>query len=141
MFFKVNDAISRGARLLYGNVRKGALYSPTVIDGVPADMPIVKSETFGPVSPVIRFATIDEAIQMANDTPFGLAAYFCSSNPQTIARVGRRIESGMVGINTGMISTAVAPFGGVKLSGLGREGSRHGLDEYLNIKYLCQAGL
>jgi succinate-semialdehyde dehydrogenase/glutarate-semialdehyde dehydrogenase len=80
-------------------------------------------------------------MKLANDTPFGLAAYFCSSSPATIAKASRGIESGMVGVNTGLISTAVVPFGGVKMSGLGREGSRHGLDEYLNMKYICHAGL
>ncbi|MCK5750612.1 MAG: aldehyde dehydrogenase family protein, partial [Oricola sp.] len=94
-----------------------------------------------PLAPVIPFGAIEEGVALANDTPFGLAAYLCSESPATIARVGRDIESGMVGINTGLISTAVVPFGGVKMSGLGREGSARGLDEYLNLKYLCHAGL
>ena len=90
---------------------------------------------------VIAFDSLDDGLTMANDTPFGLAAYLCSTDPATIARAGRGIESGMVGINTGLISTPVAPFGGVKLSGLGREGSSHGIAEYLNLKYLCHAGI
>jgi succinate-semialdehyde dehydrogenase/glutarate-semialdehyde dehydrogenase len=136
------DAISGGGEIMVGGPSQAPGQArPTLVRDVRRDALLTREETFGPLAAVIAFDTTDEAIAMANDTPFGLAAYFCSSNPQTIARVARRIESGMVGINTGLISTAVAPFGGVKQSGLGREGSRHGLDEYLNIKYLCQAGL
>ena len=138
----LNDAIAGGGDVLVGGASRGPrLARPTLVQKVRRDALLTREETFGPLAAVIPFPTMDEAIHMANDTPFGLAAYLCSSNPQTIARVARRIECGMVGINTGLISTAVAPFGGVKLSGLGREGSRHGLDEYLNIKYLCEAGL
>ena len=136
------DLIEGGGEVLVGGASQGPrLARPTLVQKARRDALFTREETFGPLAAVIAFDTIDEAIGMANDTPFGLAAYFCSTNPQTIARVGRRIESGMVGINTGLISNAAAPFGGLKLSGLGREGSRHGLDEYLNIKYLCQAGL
>ena len=108
---------------------------------MPQDAQLTQEETFGPLAGVIGFASVEEAIRLANATPFGLAAYMCSQDPATIARVGRAIESGMVGINTGLISTAHAPFGGVKMSGLGKEGSHHGLEEYLTIKYLCHAGL
>ena len=90
---------------------------------------------------MIGFATVEDGVRLANDTPFGLAAYLCSEDPKTIARVGRDLESGIVGINTGLISTPTAPFGGVKMSGLGREGSHHGLAEYQNLKYLCHAGI
>ena len=96
---------------------------------------------FGPLAGVIPFDTLEDGLRLANDTPFGLAAYLCAQDPATIARVSRGLESGMVGINTGLISTPHAPFGGVKMSGLGREGSHHGLEEYLNVKYVCQAGL
>jgi succinate-semialdehyde dehydrogenase/glutarate-semialdehyde dehydrogenase len=90
---------------------------------------------------VVSFDTVEQAIRLANDTPFGLAAYFCSQDPKTIARVSRGLESGMVGINTGLISNPAAPFGGVKMSGIGREGSHLGIEEYLNVKYLCEANL
>jgi succinate-semialdehyde dehydrogenase/glutarate-semialdehyde dehydrogenase len=106
-----------------------------------SDALLTREETFGPLAGVIPFETYEQAISLANDTPFGLAAYVCSTNRQTIARTGRDLETGMVGINTGLISTATAPFGGVKQSGIGREGSHHGLAEYLNYKYLCHAGL
>jgi succinate-semialdehyde dehydrogenase/glutarate-semialdehyde dehydrogenase len=135
------DAIGRGARSLAGGSTTGRLFAPTLLADVPADALLAHEETFGPLAGVIGFATVEEAIRLANATPFGLAAYLCSGDPATIARVGRALESGMVGINTGLISTAHAPFGGVKMSGLGKEGSHHGLEEYLNIKYLCHAGL
>jgi len=137
----LDEALAGGAELLVGDRGAGRLAPPTLLHGVASDALLTREETFGPLAAVIRFDTVDQGVKLANDTPFGLAAYLCSSNPATIARVGRDIESGMVGINTGLISTAVVPFGGVKLSGLGREGARQGLDEYLNVKYLCHAGI
>lgn len=107
--------------------------------GVKAGMKILTEETFGPVAPLISFDTIDEAIDLANATEFGLAAYFYSRDLATVWKVAEGLESGMVGINTGLISTAEAPFGGIKSSGLGREGSKYGIDEFLEIKYLCMS--
>ena len=136
------DALSHGAELLAGGPSPGGRLSrPTLLGRVPQDAKLTREETFGPLAGVVAFDTVEEAVRLANDTPFGLAAYLMSSDPATIARVGRDIESGIVGINTGLVSTPVAPFGGVKQSGLGREGSRHGLAEYQNLKYLCHAGL
>ena len=112
-------------------------YAPTVLADAKSDMLCAREETFGPVAPVFRFETEAEAIALANDTEFGLAAYFYSRDVGRIFRVGEALEYGIVGINTGIISTAEAPFGGVKQSGLGREGSRHGMDDYVEIKYLC----
>jgi len=136
-----DEALARGARSIAGGSSEGRLFAPTLLADVPQDALLTQEETFGPLAGVIGFATVEEAIRLANATPFGLASYLCSQDPATIACVGRGIESGMVGINTGFISTAHAPFGGVKMSGLGKEGSHHGLEEYLNIKYLCHAGL
>jgi len=136
------EALGGGARLLVGGRgASGRLVRPTLLADVAADALLTREETFGPLAGVIEFDTVEQGIRFANDTPFGLAAYFCARDPALVARVGRELETGMVGINTGLISTAVAPFGGVKMSGLGREGSRHGLTEYQNLKYLCQAGL
>ncbi|WP_375206934.1 NAD-dependent succinate-semialdehyde dehydrogenase [Hyphococcus sp.] len=138
----LDDAVAGGATILSGGKSSGGqLMPPTLLRDVAPDALLTREETFGPLAGVIPFAAEEEGVRFANDTPFGLAAYLCSENPATIARVGRAIESGMVGINTGLISTAVVPFGGVKMSGLGREGSSHGLMEYLNLKYLCHAGL
>ena len=140
----VADALAHGARLLHGGRRHalgGNFYEPTVLaDATPA-MRIAHEETFGPVMPLFRFETDDEAIAMANDTDFGLAAYLYSRDAARIWRNAARIESGMVGINCGMISNEVAPFGGIKQSGLGREGSHLGIDEYVEVKYLCWDGL
>ena len=137
-----DDALKRGARVVAGgNSGEGRLFVPTLLAGVRADAKLAREETFGPLAGVIGFATVEEGILLANATEFGLAAYLCSQDPKTIAHVSRALESGMVGINTGLISSPHAPFGGVKMSGLGREGSHHGLEEYLNIKYLCHAGL
>lgn len=136
------QALDAGARTLAGGGDlDGRLVSPTLLGDVSPDALLVREETFGPLAGVIAFDTFEEGIRLANDTPFGLAAYFCSQDPKTIARAGRAIESGMVGINTGLVSTPYAPFGGVKMSGLGREGSHHGIEEYLNVKYLCEANL
>lgn len=134
----VADAINKGARLLLGGKRLGeSFYEPTVLADVNASMLCSREETFGPVAPVFRFSTEQEAIAMANATEFGLASYLYSRDIGRIIRAAEALEYGMVGVNTGLISTAEAPFGGVKQSGLGREGSRHGIDEYVELKYLC----
>ncbi len=135
------DAVSRGARSLAGGEVKDRLFAPTLLADVPAHAMLAREETFGPLAGVIGFGTLEEGLALANATPFGLAAYVCSQDPATIERATRGLESGMVGINTGLISSPHAPFGGVKMSGLGKEGSHHGLEEYLNVKYVCQAGL
>ena len=140
----VGSAIAAGARALCGGTRHalgGTWYQPTVLTDVQADMAVLREEIFGPVAPLLRFETEAEAVHLANDTEFGLASYFYSQNHARVWRVSRQLAYGMVGVNTGAISTEVAPFGGVKLSGLGREGSHHGLDEYLSLKYLALAGL
>ncbi len=140
----VADALAKGGRLLTGGKRHAlgqSFFEPTVIAEATPDMLVAHEETFGPLAPLFRFKTDAEAIAMANDTEFGLASYFYSRDIGRIWRVGEGIESGMVGINTGIISNEVAPFGGVKQSGLGREGSKYGMDEYLVIKYLCMGGL
>jgi succinate-semialdehyde dehydrogenase/glutarate-semialdehyde dehydrogenase len=137
-----DQAIKAGAQVIAGGGDlDGRMVCPTLLGDVPQGALLTTEETFGPLAGVVTFDTIEDAIRMANDTPFGLAAYFCSQDPKTIDRMGRAIESGMVGINTGLISTPYAPFGGVKMSGLGREGSHHGIEEYLNVKYLCEANL
>ena len=136
----IKDALDKGARILTGGERHklgGSFYQPTVLADVTSDMEVCKSETFGPLAPVVKFETEEEAIAMANDSEFGLAGYFYAGNLARIWRVAEAMETGMVGINTGLISTEVAPFGGVKQSGLGREGSSHGIEDYLEIKYLC----
>ena len=134
----VADAVSKGATVVVGGSKIGErFYTPTVLANVTGDMLCAKEETFGPVAPVFRFKTEAEAIAMANDTEFGLASYFYSRDVGRIFRVGEALEYGMVGVNTGLISTAEVPFGGVKQSGLGREGSHHGIDDYVEIKYLC----
>jgi succinate-semialdehyde dehydrogenase/glutarate-semialdehyde dehydrogenase len=137
-----DDALNRGARLVAGGGEaEGRLFTPTLLADVPGDAQLSHEETFGPLAGVIGFATVEEGVRLANATEFGLAAYLCSQDPATIRRVSRALESGMVGINTGLISTPHAPFGGVKMSGLGKEGSHHGLEEYLATKYVCHAGL
>ncbi|HQR04270.1 MAG: NAD-dependent succinate-semialdehyde dehydrogenase [Proteobacteria bacterium] len=140
----VADAIGQGGRLLAGGKRHALgdnFFEPTVIaDAIPA-MRVAREETFGPVAPLFRFEDEAEAIRMANDTEYGLAAYFYSQDVNRVFRVAEALEYGMVGINEGVMSTEVAPFGGVKESGLGREGSRHGIDDYLEMKYLCLGGM
>ena len=134
----VADALAKGAKLVVGGTRLGErFYTPTVLAEVTSDMRCAREETFGPVAPVFRFKTEGEAIQLANATEFGLASYFYSRDVGRIFRVGEALEYGMVGINTGLISTCEVPFGGVKQSGLGREGAHHGIDDYVEIKYLC----
>ncbi len=140
----IDDAISKGAKLLVGgkpHALGGTFFQPTVLGDVAADMTVATDETFGPVAPLIRFSSEADAIRMANDTPYGLAAYFYARDVGRIVRVSEALEFGMVGVNTGLISTEVAPFGGVKQSGIGREGSRYGIDEYVEMKYICLAGI
>jgi succinate-semialdehyde dehydrogenase/glutarate-semialdehyde dehydrogenase len=140
----VADALAKGAKLLTGgklHALGGHFYEPTVLSNVSNDMKIMREETFGPVAPVIKFKTEEEAIAAANDTEFGLASYFYSRDIGRVWRVAEKLDYGMVGINTGIISNEVAPFGGVKQSGLGREGSKYGIDEYLEMKYLCMGGV
>ena len=134
----VADALAKGAKLVAGGKKFGQrFFEPTVLINATSDMLCAREETFGPVAPVFKFKTEADAIAMANNTEFGLAAYFYSRDVGRIFRVGEALESGMVGVNTGIISTAEVPFGGVKQSGLGREGSHHGIDDYVEIKYLC----
>jgi succinate-semialdehyde dehydrogenase/glutarate-semialdehyde dehydrogenase len=138
----VSDALAKGARVLIGGQRHalgGTFFQPTILVETTQAMCIAREETFGPVAPLGRFTTEEEAIAMANDTEFGLAAYFYTESSRRAWRVAEALEYGMVGHNTGMISNEVAPFGGVKQSGLGREGSHHGIEDYLEIKYLCSA--
>ncbi len=140
----IQDAVSHGGRLLLGGKRHAlgqTFFEPTVLADITPKMKVAKEETFGPVAPLFRFQTDEEAIKMANDTEFGLASYFYSRDIGRIWRAAEGLESGMVGINTGLISNEVAPFGGVKQSGLGREGSHYGIEEFLDIKYLCFGGI
>ena len=140
----VADAVSKGARVLLGGKRHsrgGRFFEPTILTGVTPAMAVAKEETFGPVAPLFRFSTEAEAIALANDTEFGLAAYFYGRDIARVWRVAEALEYGIVGLNTGIISTEVAPFGGVKESGIGREGSKYGLEEFLEIKYLCMGGI
>ncbi|MFC3608010.1 NADP-dependent succinate-semialdehyde dehydrogenase [Stutzerimonas tarimensis] len=136
----IDDALSRGAELALGGKAHslgGSYFEPTVLVNVPHDAKVAKEETFGPLAPLFRFSDEAEAIALANDTEFGLASYFYARDLSRVFRVAEALEYGMVGINTGLISTEVAPFGGVKSSGLGREGSKYGIDDYLEMKYLC----
>ncbi|WP_169569051.1 NADP-dependent succinate-semialdehyde dehydrogenase [Sneathiella limimaris] len=140
----IEDALSKGAKILTGGKRHElgqTFFEPTILTDVTPDMMVSKEETFGPMAPLYRFSEEKEAIRLANDTEFGLAAYICARDIGRIWRVGEGLEYGIVGINTGIISTEVAPFGGVKQSGIGREGSKYGIDDYLEIKYLCLGGL
>ena len=138
----VDDARAQGARLLTGgeaHALGGTFMAPTVLADVRPGMRVLREEIFGPVAPLVRFRDEQDVIRQANDTEFGLAAYFYTRDASRVWRVAEQLEYGMVGINTGMISNEVAPFGGVKQSGLGREGSRHGIEDYLEMKYVCQA--
>ncbi|MDE9457685.1 NAD-dependent succinate-semialdehyde dehydrogenase [Xenorhabdus bovienii] len=140
----ISDAVSNGARILAGgksHALGGLFFEPTVLADVDSSMRVSHEETFGPLAPLFKFRDEEEAIRLANDTEFGLAAYFYSRDIGRIYRVAEALESGMVGINEGLISNEVAPFGGIKQSGLGREGSRHGIEDYLEVKYLCFGGL
>jgi len=140
----VADALKKGARVVVGGKRHtlgGSFYQPTVLADVTTDMMVTREETFGPVAPLFRFKTDAEAIKMANDTEFGLAAYFYTRDIGRVWRVAEALEYGIVGINEGIISTEIAPFGGVKESGIGREGSKYGIEEFLEVKYLCMGGI
>ena len=140
----VADALAKGAKVMAGgrlHALGGQFYEPTVLANVSGDMKIMREETFGPVAAVATFRTEEEVIAAANDTEFGLASYFYSRDIGRVWRVAEKLEYGMVGINTGIISNEVGPFGGVKQSGLGREGSKYGIDEYLEMKYLCMGGI
>jgi succinate-semialdehyde dehydrogenase/glutarate-semialdehyde dehydrogenase len=136
----IEDALAKGARIICGGNRHslgGTFFEPTILADVTPEMLVAREETFGPLAPLFRFGDEDEAIRIANDTEYGLAAYFYTRDLARSWRVGEALEYGMVGINTGLVATTVAPFGGVKESGLGREGSKYGIDDYLEIKYLC----
>ena len=140
----ISDAIDRGAVIVAGgkpHQSGGTMFEPTVISNVDSSMKVASEETFGPLAPIFKFSTEQEAIDMANDTEFGLASYFYTSNVNRIWRVSEALEYGMVGVNEGVISNEVAPFGGVKESGLGREGSHYGIDDFLELKYICMGGL
>jgi len=140
----IADAVSHGARVLVGgkcHALGHSFFEPTILADVPPSAQVFHEETFGPLAPLIRFETEEEAVALANDSEFGLAAYFYSRDVGRIFRMAEAIESGIVGINEGLISTEVAPFGGVKASGLGREGSKYGIEDYLEIKYLCLGGI
>ena len=136
----IADAVSKGAQVVLGGKRHalgGSFFEPTILTGVTADMLVAREETFGPLAPIFSFADDAEAIRLANDTEFGLASYFYSRDISRVWKVAEALEYGMVGINTGLISTEVAPFGGMKESGIGREGSKYGIEEFIEVKYLC----
>jgi succinate-semialdehyde dehydrogenase/glutarate-semialdehyde dehydrogenase len=140
----VSDAVSHGARVITGGKRHalgGTFFEPTVLADVPVEALVTREETFGPLAPVYRFSSEDDVIAMANASPFGLASYFYARDLGRVWRVAEALEAGMVGVNTGLITVEVAPFGGVKESGLGREGSHHGMEEFIEIKYIMMAGI
>jgi succinate-semialdehyde dehydrogenase/glutarate-semialdehyde dehydrogenase len=140
----ISDAIGLGAKVLIGGEPHklgGHFFQPTILIDVSSKAKLMNEETFGPVAPLIRFSTEEEVVAMANDTPFGLAAYFYTSNYERAWRVSEALECGIVGLNEGIISTELAPFGGIKESGVGREGSKYGIDDYVEIKYICAGGL
>jgi succinate-semialdehyde dehydrogenase/glutarate-semialdehyde dehydrogenase len=140
----VADAVSKGAQVALGGKSSSAgelFFEPTILTGVTTDMKVATEETFGPVAPLFKFETEEEVIELANATEFGLASYFYSKDLAKVFRVAEALEYGMVGVNTGLISTEVAPFGGIKQSGLGREGSKYGIDDYTEIKYICLGGI
>ena len=138
----ISDALGNGATLLSGGKKHslgGKFFEPTVLTGVNKKMKITQEETFGPVAPLFKFSSEEDVIEQANDTIFGLASYFYARDLSRVWRVAEALEYGMVGINTGLISTEVAPFGGIKQSGLGREGSHYGMDDFMELKYLCMS--
>ena len=140
----IADAVKGGAKIVTGGKRHalgGSFFEPTVLSNVTPDALVAHEETFGPLAPVFRFKDEADVIAMCNASPFGLASYFYSRDLGRVWRVAEALESGMVGVNTGLITTEVAPFGGVKESGLGREGSHHGMEEYVEIKYVMMAGM
>ena len=138
----IADAKAKGGDVVLGGYRmegEGCFFAPTIITGATQDMDFARDETFGPLAPLFKFDTVDDVIEMANDTIFGLASYFYARDISRVYKVAEALEYGIVGVNTGLISTEVAPFGGVKQSGQGREGSRHGIEDYLEMKYICLA--
>ncbi|MEO8530746.1 MAG: aldehyde dehydrogenase family protein, partial [Deltaproteobacteria bacterium] len=138
----LKDATAKGAKVLTGGKRHalgGTFFEPTIVTGATREMEFATEETFGPLAPLFKFDTVDEVIALANDTIFGLASYFYARDLRGVYKVAEALEYGMVGINTGLISNEMAPFGGVKQSGQGREGSRHGLDDYTEMKYICMS--
>jgi len=140
----IADALGKGASVVVGGKRHalgGTFFEPTVLAGVTQEMAVAREETFGPVAPLFRFKSEDELTALANATEYGLAAYFYSRDIGRIWRVAEALEFGIVGINVGVISTEVAPFGGMKESGIGREGSKYGIEEFLEVKYLCMGGI
>jgi succinate-semialdehyde dehydrogenase/glutarate-semialdehyde dehydrogenase len=140
----VRDAVAKGAKVTVGGKRHalgGRFYEPTILTGVTKDMKVSSEETFGPVAPLFRFKDEADVVAQANDTEFGLASYFYARDMGRVWRVAEALEAGIVGVNTGLISTEVAPFGGVKQSGLGREGSKYGIDDFLQIKYVSMGGI
>jgi succinate-semialdehyde dehydrogenase/glutarate-semialdehyde dehydrogenase len=140
----LQDAVAQGAKIVVGGHRHalgGNWFEPTVVANATRGMLVMREETFGPLAPVFRFSSEQEAIELANDTEYGLAAYFFTRDNARVWRVAESLEAGVVGINTGITSYEGAPFGGVKASGVGREGSRHGIDEFLEIKYLCMGAI
>jgi succinate-semialdehyde dehydrogenase/glutarate-semialdehyde dehydrogenase len=140
----IADATAKGGRILTGGKRHAlghSFFEPTVIVDVTAEMRVAREETFGPLAPLFRFKTEEDVLAQANDTEFGLASYFYSRDIGRVWRVAEGLESGMVGVNSGLISNEIAPFGGVKQSGLGREGSKYGMDDYLVVKYICMGGI
>jgi succinate-semialdehyde dehydrogenase/glutarate-semialdehyde dehydrogenase len=140
----IADAVGKGASIAVGGSRHrlgGNFFQPTVLTDVTDAMAIAHEETFGPVAPLFRFSSDEEAIELANNTRFGLASYFYTRSLERMFHIGESLEYGIVGVNTGLISTEVAPFGGIKESGMGREGSKYGIDDYLEIKYLCIGGV
>ena len=140
----IADAVTKGAEVVIGGSRSNlgrTFFEPTLIKGVTQQMKVATEETFGPLAPLVKFDTEDEAVSFANASEFGLAGYFYTRDLNRAWRVGEALETGMVGINTGVISTEMAPFGGVKQSGMGREGSKYGCDDYLEIKNMCFGGL
>jgi len=140
----ISEAVAKGAVVATGGGRHelgGTFFQPTVLTNAQVKMVVAKEETFGPLAPLFRFHSEEEGIEMANDTEFGLAAYFYSRDLGRVWRVAEALESGIVGINTGIISTEVAPFGGVKESGIGREGSKYGMEDFVEVKYLCMSGI
>ena len=140
----VADALAKGAKVVTGGKRSalgGRFYEPTLLTGVTREMQVAREETFGPVAPLFRFKTEEEAIALANDTAFGLAGYFYARDVGRVMRVAEAMETGIVGVNVGILANEVAPFGGVKESGLGREGSKYGVEDFLEIKYICLGGI
>ncbi|MGX5845295.1 NAD-dependent succinate-semialdehyde dehydrogenase, partial [Mesorhizobium sp. ArgA1] len=140
----IADAVAKGGTVRCGGNRigkEGTFFQPTVLTDISSEMAVAREETFGPLAPILRFEDADQVVHEANDTIYGLAAYFYASNLKRVWRVAEALEYGMVGINTGRMSSEAAPFGGIKQSGIGREGSRHGLEDYLEMKYLCMGGI